>query len=39
VRQIAGADLLRNWFVFLGVSDVNGMIYWLGPWKSQPQPH
>ena len=39
VRQIAGAELLRNWFVFLGVSDVNGMIYWLGPWKSQPQPH
>jgi hypothetical protein len=36
VRQLAGADLLRNWFVFLAVSDVNGMIYWLGPWKSKP---
>ena len=36
VRQIEGADLLRNWFVFLAVSDVNGMIYWLGPWKSKP---
>jgi len=32
-RQLAAADQLRNWFVFLGVSDVNGMIYWLGPWK------
>ncbi len=36
VRQIAGADLLRNWFVFLALSDVNGMIYWLSPWKSKP---
>jgi hypothetical protein len=36
VRQLDGADRLRNWFVFLAVSDVNGMIYWLGPWKSKP---
>jgi len=21
---------------FLSVSDVNGMIYWLEPWKSKP---
>jgi hypothetical protein len=36
VRQLAGADQLRNWVVFLAVSDVNGMIYWLGPWKRKP---
>jgi hypothetical protein len=37
VRQLAGADRLRNWFVFLSLSDLNGMVYWLGPWINKPQ--
>jgi len=36
VRQLTGADLLRNWFVFLSLSDLNGMVYWLGPWINKP---
>jgi len=34
VRQLSGSSFAREWFLLLSVSDLNGTIYWLGPWSS-----
>jgi len=31
-RQFTGSD--HKLFIFLSLSDLNGMLYWLGPWKT-----